>query len=257
MHYLTACLFFKDAAFYLDEWIRFHRRVGIEHFYLYDNDSDDNYEKVVRPFVERGEITLHKWSGIAQQVPALRHCLNQHRGEARWIAFVDDDEFLFPAVESDLRAVLPRYEPYAGVAVSWLLFGSNGHWSRPGGLVIENYLRRADWVDPHVKCIIDPSRVVMPAALAHAFHCMPNETIVDENLQPMAGPFCPRPSADVFCLNHYVIKSHEEMVRRRTRPKADGAANNLTIAQWEEFDAQYNTIEDLRIQRFAKDLIDK
>ena len=39
MHYLAACLVFKDAASYLDEWIRFHQRVGFEHFYLYDNDS--------------------------------------------------------------------------------------------------------------------------------------------------------------------------------------------------------------------------
>lgn len=73
----------------------------------------------------------------------------------------------------------------------------------------------------------------------------------------MNGPSCERPSADALCLNHYLIKSHEEMITRRTRPKADGAADVHTITQWEEFDTQYNTVEDLRIQRFAKDLVDK
>lgn len=157
MHYLSACLIFKDAASYLDEWLRFHQRVGIEHFYLYDNDSDDNYEAAIRPFVQNGDVTLYKWPGAAQQSPAIQHCLDQHRGMARWIAFLDDDEFLFPTVESDLREVLPRYKSYAGVAVCWLLFGSNGHRTRPQGLVTQNYRRRADWIDPHVKCIVDPS----------------------------------------------------------------------------------------------------
>ncbi len=68
---------------------------------------------------------------------------------------------------------------------------------------------------------------------------------------PINGPFRERPSADVLCLNHYLIKSHQEMVSRRARPKADGANNLRTIAEWEEFDAKYNAVEDLRIQRFA------
>ncbi len=114
-----------------------------------------------------------------------------------------------------------------------------------------NYRNRAAWVDPHVKCIVDPSRVTSPAVGAHAFDCRPGETIVDEKYRPMVGPFCERPSADVLCVNHYVIKSREEMVRRRTRPKVDGAPNVRTIRQWEDFDAQYNAVEDLRIQRFT------
>ncbi len=47
------------------------------------------------------------------------------------------------------------------------------------------------------------------------------------------------------------------MVRRRTRAKGDGGANPHTIHQWEEFDTQYNTVEDLRIQRFVVDLCAK
>lgn len=73
----------------------------------------------------------------------------------------------------------------------------------------------------------------------------------------MTGPFCELPSADVLCLNHYVTKSHEEMLRRRTRAKGDGGANVLTIEQWEEFDAHYNAVEDLRIQRFVQDIAEQ
>jgi len=32
---------------------RFHLTVGFDHLYLYDNDSSDHYESVIRPFVSR------------------------------------------------------------------------------------------------------------------------------------------------------------------------------------------------------------
>ena len=36
-HYLAICAIYRDEAPYLREWIEFHRLVGVEHFFLYDN----------------------------------------------------------------------------------------------------------------------------------------------------------------------------------------------------------------------------
>ncbi len=96
MHYLAACLVFKDAASYLDEWIRFHLRVGIEHFYFYDNGSDDDYEPVIRPFVDDGHVTLYKWPGVAQQNLTYQHCLDQHRGGYTGLLFWTMMNFFSP-----------------------------------------------------------------------------------------------------------------------------------------------------------------
>lgn len=250
-YYLTACLIFKDAASYLDEWLRFHLLVGVEHFYLYDNDSRDDFRSVLRPFLEMGQITLQHWPGPGAQVDVYQHCLEHYRPATRWMAFIDDDEFFFPATGSSLSEILRDYEEYAGVGVCWLLFGSNGHRTRPKGLVTRNYRRRAEWVDPHVKCIVNPSKVTGPAVGAHSFHCLPGEVIVEEKCRPMPGAFAEQPSAEVFCLNHYLIKSHQEMVERRSRPKVDGAMSPHSIEKWKLFDSSYNAVEDLRIQRFA------
>jgi glycosyltransferase involved in cell wall biosynthesis len=252
VHYLTACLLFKDSAWYLDEWIRFHLTVGFDHLYLYDNDSSDDYESVIRPFVGRGKVTPHKWPGIGQQMNVFQNCLDTYRGSARWIAFIDDDEFLFPVEKDNLHEILPEYELHAGLAICWLLFGSNGHRTRPAGLVTENYLRRADWIDNHVKCIVDPSKVTAPNVAAHAFHCIGDARIVNENHCAITGPFSEKPSAGVVCINHYLVKSHEEMRQRRQRVQVEGRAPLHSIEQWEIFDRDYNTVEDLRIQRFTR-----
>src|SRR5262245_21968687 len=47
-HALAVCAIFKDEAKFLDEWIRFHARVGVTRFYLYDNGTRDHEYEVLR-----------------------------------------------------------------------------------------------------------------------------------------------------------------------------------------------------------------
>ena len=60
MKYLSLCMNFKDEAPYLKEWLDFHILVGVDHFYLFNNNSSDNYEQIIKPYKEKGYITLHK-----------------------------------------------------------------------------------------------------------------------------------------------------------------------------------------------------
>ncbi len=46
---ITICGIFKNEASYLKEWIEYHEMIGIEHFYLYNNNSDDNYRDILQP----------------------------------------------------------------------------------------------------------------------------------------------------------------------------------------------------------------
>ncbi len=132
---LTACLKFKNAARFLPEWIEFHQIVGFEHFYLYNNNSTDDYLGELAPYREEGSVTLYEWPEVPAFPKSDEHCVAHHRHEARWIAFLDDDEFLFPVKGTDVRKILKRYESFPAVAVHWLTFGSSGHVRRPQGLV--------------------------------------------------------------------------------------------------------------------------
>jgi len=48
-HFLSICTIFKNEARYLREWIEFHRLVGVDHFYLYENRSEDDFAPVLAP----------------------------------------------------------------------------------------------------------------------------------------------------------------------------------------------------------------
>lgn len=40
---ISLCLIFNNEAPFLKEWLDYHIVVGIDHFYLYNNNSTDNY----------------------------------------------------------------------------------------------------------------------------------------------------------------------------------------------------------------------
>ena len=177
---LTACLKFKNEAPFLPEWIEFHQIVGFEHFYLYNNNSTDNYREALAPYCEEGSVTLYEWPDVPAFPKSDEHCIAHHRHEARWIAFLDADEFLFPVNGTDVRKILRRYESYPALAVHWLMFGSSGHVCRPDGLVLENYQHCQRDVSPTIKSIINPRRVEASRSPHHWLY-KNHELASDEN----------------------------------------------------------------------------
>ena len=61
MTYLSVGAIFRDEADYLQEWIEFHRLVGVERFFLYDNGSVDDWRTVLAPYMRDGIVDVHDW----------------------------------------------------------------------------------------------------------------------------------------------------------------------------------------------------
>ena len=53
---LAVAAIFKDEAPYLREWLDYHLLAGVEHFYLYNNDSTDDYAEMLKPYVAFDKI---------------------------------------------------------------------------------------------------------------------------------------------------------------------------------------------------------
>src|SRR5471032_390954 len=111
---IAACLCFRDSAAYLHEWLLFHRVQGITRFYLYDNDSSDDYLPILAPWLRDGSVRLRKWPGAAQQQAMFDDCLARVDTDVEWLAFIDDDEFLFSANLRPLAETLRPTRPTRG-----------------------------------------------------------------------------------------------------------------------------------------------
>jgi hypothetical protein len=178
---------------------------------------------VLEPYIEAGLVTLHDWREHPGQRGAYDHCVREHEGDSRWIAFIDADEFLFSPLGVPLPEILPDYEEAPAVGVSWILFGTSGHKTRPSGLVTESYtLRSTSKANNFLKCIVDPTRTERCVS-PHAF-LYRDGLAVDEDHEPIPAKRgrsnTPTPSRARLRINHYTTKSEEEW---RAKLAGDGA----------------------------------
>jgi hypothetical protein len=214
---------YRWEADYLREWVAFHRLVGVERFFLYDNASEDDHLEALAPFIEDGSVTVHEWPVFPGQGSAYDHCLARHGAEVRRLAFLDCDEFLFSPTGQPLPDVLRRYERYPGVGVSRAWMGTSGHETKPEGLVLANFTSRLHLPEPNraVKSIVDPSRVVHRVN-EHWFVYEDGVRPVDEHERELETWTRDELTFDVLRINHYFTKSEEEALAKFDRPQAGG-----------------------------------
>lgn len=138
---VSICAIFKNEEHYLSEWIAFHKIVGVDHFYMYNNNSDDNYLSVLQPYIESGDVTLIDWPYNQAQMQAYKHCISNYKEETIWLGFIDLDEFVVPKETDTIYDSLRPFEKNRGaVMLYWKLFGTSGRLDRSlNGLVTEDF----------------------------------------------------------------------------------------------------------------------
>ena len=249
--YLAVCALFRNEARYLREWIEFHRIVGVKRFFLYENASDDDYLEVLAPYVDEGIVVLHDWPAPgADQAEVFDDCLRRHRHDARWIGFIDLDEFLFSPTGETLDRILPEYERWPGVGVEWAMCSMPGGRGETGDLVIESNLFRDTYNQRLVKSLVDPSRTA-GCENAHWFrfeYGLP----VDENGWPLASWGTKATSFSRLRINHYASRSVEE-AREKVARQRSGWGH---LRRWRERDlrGELDLVYDDAIVRWVPQL---
>lgn len=125
-YHISICGCFKNEARFLKEWIEYHLMMGVDHFYLYNNNSDDNYKEVLKNYVDRGIVTLEEFPEIPAQPGVYQHWYNNYRQESDWVSFLDMDEFFVPLKHNTLRDWLDDHSKYPVLLVYWKMFGTSG-----------------------------------------------------------------------------------------------------------------------------------
>ena len=244
---LAVCLRFKNEARYLAEWIDFHSSAGVDHFYLYNNNSTDGFRETLTQYVREGLVTLHEWPATPASPAADLHCITHCREEARWLAFIDADEFLFSTGGLGLKDILRKVEAFPALAVNWIYFGCNGHLARPAGGVLENYTRRAESPNRHVKSIVNPRKVIKYGN-SHYWLYSGGALPVNTRLQKVYGSFSEPPVDDLLRINHYYSKSREDFMAKAAMKSwvdKEGARFPSRVGEaWERIASDHNDVED-------------
>jgi len=245
------CCIVRNENIYLPEWIRYHAKLGVEKFIIYDNDSDIPVSSELESMIETGLVSVELIHGQTKQFDAYNDCLSNYGSNFKWLAFIDPDEFLVPRTHNDLRSFMQPYEQFGGLGVNWLVFGSSGHVTRPAALQIESYLLRSNEtneINTHVKSIVQPKYTVSVGRDPHHFLFKNSKYCVNENFIPFSGPFSPHSSKKI-ALNHYFLRSKEEFQIKIDRGRADSPFKR-TMQEFIDTDRGCNEIQDKEILRF-------
>lgn len=139
---ISICCIFKNEKKYLEEWIEYYRLIGVEHFYLFDNNSTDEPLELLQKYIDVGIVTFEKYTetGKAYQAKGYSYFYNKYGKESSWIGFLDVDEFVVPKSTNFLIDFLKNYEKYPAIAIYWKMFGTSGLLdSVQGKTVIEQF----------------------------------------------------------------------------------------------------------------------
>ena len=131
----------KNEGEYIVEWVKYHRLVGVDHIFLYNNGSTDETKAFLAPYVDENFVTLLDFPGVGRQLPAYNDALKKYGKLCKYMAFIDADEFIYPMerkpVTEVLDEIMAKNSHAGGIAVNWRVYGSSGHVAKPkrGGII--------------------------------------------------------------------------------------------------------------------------
>lgn len=251
-YYLCACSIFKWEWHWLSEWIDYHLRLGVEHFYLVGNESGDDEKKsrdILAPYVDRGIVDLSFDDRPGLQLDVYNNTLlNQCRDNTRWAAFIDLDEFIVPMQHEKISDLLPMYENYSALAVNWWMFGSNNLYKRPKSIL--DFKMKNKFPNRHVKLIVNPVLVLEFVNPHFAFYNGEAPAPVNENfVQVFSHEFVP-PSVDKIRINHYCVKSRQDFENKMKRGRSSVANLFRDNSMWLDSQDEDNDLFDDYIKKF-------
>ena len=239
MNYLSLALIIKNEAPYLQDFINYYLKQGIEHIYLFNNESEDNSKEIVKPWIDSKVVSWFELPGVAKQKVAYEYVIKHHKHDTEWCLFVDADEYVYSTKNTSfvdtLANVYDRLD-ISGVGIHWLLFGDNYHEKYTPEPDYIRFTMREDCVNQHIKSVVR-LREVNGYVSPHAFTTYNN--VVDEhfNVIPDGQALVNPATADILRCNHYVIRSKEECFKKRTNARR---ADNGTIRDVEQFYETHN-----------------
>lgn len=246
---LSIAAFVRNEASFLKEWIEYHKLVGVDRFYIYDNYSDDNTIEILDEYIRSGIVIYklfpgEKKHGIEVQMAAYNDIIKNVRNKTKWLGIIDADEFIVPLKTDDILSSIKLIEGKVknaqnipAIGIFWVIFGYDGNENKPDGLVLENYKKSLDksklknipaawnWLrDEQVKSIINPR-------MTYAYTIHDGKFLWDAKRIDELGRELDINKITIECIrvNHYWTKSYQEFKEKCMRNINAFGGSNLEM----------------------------
>ena len=220
----------KNEHRYIESWIEYHIRLGINLFIIYEDEGSDSHRDIINKYCNVTRIDFYDYvlksdNEEFKDLTCFRHVFD-HYTDIDWLIKIDPDEFItLPSDCTSIDDILFKYPNTNQIFLKWRLFNANGFINQP---VIGKYNLFETYLVPikvenletgfsqntsgntydlgksfikYKKYKVDYSTRLNTDSLAPAF---PHFIFSDENTITING----------FRINHYITKSFEEFYDR-------------------------------------------
>ncbi|MDR3208274.1 MAG: glycosyltransferase family 92 protein [Rickettsiales bacterium] len=255
--FLAVCAIAKNEGEYFKEWIEYHKMLGVRKFYIYDNESTDGTRGILGPYISGGLVEYVYFPGVRMQLKAYRDCVRRHRRDAKYIAFIDLDEFIVPMRHRTIPDYLRSLGNVAAVEINWLVYGSGGAKKRVPGFVIKRFRAHSlpdDPVNKPVKTIANPRKILTFFSTHSPVLWLGRR--VDAAGRPIRKMWQRRRPAgqDVIRVNHYMVKSFDEFAEKQLRGDALFGDNRHRKIDYFHKNDKNDIKNDARMDEYAREL---
>lgn len=242
-----SCIF-KNEAVWLREWLEFHKLIGVEHFFLYNNFSDDHYMEILQPYIADGCVELFDYPVLNMQnfdqLHANNHALELSRDCVEWLAMIDSDEFINPITHDNLKLFLRDHKQMTAFSMKWLLYGtSHVNELGPKDLMIEKLIYRGFLKDAYNKWTKPLVRPKYTRASIFVHMC-----------SYLHGAFVGNPGYDELRINHYFVRTENYMNFVKMDRLKDWNARSIIPERLIHFAPRLNSVRDYTMIRFVAPL---
>ncbi|CAA7046560.1 unnamed protein product [Microthlaspi erraticum] len=191
---MCVCTMTRNAAAVLREWVMYHAGIGVQRWFIYDNNSDDDIIAEINDLESRGyNISRHFWPWIKSQEAGFSNCAIRARNDCDWIAFIDVDEFFYIPSGQSLTSVIRNYtasDEIGEIRTPCHSFGPSGLRNQPRDGVTVGYTCRVILPERHKSILRPESMNATLINLVHHFHLKDGFTFADVD-------------KSVMVINHY------------------------------------------------------
>lgn len=266
--YQTAIVaIFKGEDRYLKEWIEFHRIVGVEHFFLYDNGDSEESRQILKPYIQDGVVTYtpfpelnekllrnrygkKNFSRLSMQNLAYGNCVLNYSKYYKWLIKIDIDEFLYPLEPyNSIGEVFDILDGknIKGFAFKASRFGPSGKIEKSDLPVIETFTKRYSEYDRNWKVagksISLDKKIGFHGCHKYSYKFSISKKEVDD-----------KRTEKYLHLNHYYIKSKEEYLEKIDFHSSGHKAGKENVGKWPIADKEADFEDEKNIFRFLPQL---
>jgi hypothetical protein len=214
------CLIIKDENDYLDEWLLHYKRLGVNRFFIYDNNSKIPIK------IESNDVEVILWDdeNFGSQNNAYLDCCNKNKN-FDYIGFFDTDEFYMSKtmnIKQDIEELTNKFGKFNGFGIYWRVYGKPKPYyteRKP----INEYTHYSE--NNHIKSFINPKEV----------HFFPdphkpiiNGLYIDELGRKVTSPIGQHTSKSIW-IKHIWSRSLTEFESKLKRGDVNRVVRNRTM----------------------------